>query len=67
MQFYGELMHTNHNPVCLMNIDLIIIFDLFSHFLQKQNNPDKEQLYFSFPYFGHQFEKVKIELIILLN
>ena len=22
-------MHTNHNSVCLINIDLIIIFDLF--------------------------------------
>ena len=31
------------------------------------NNPDKEQLYFSFPYFGHQSEKLKIELIRLLN
>ena len=24
-------MHTNHNSVCLINIDLIIIFDLLSH------------------------------------
>ena len=23
--FYGELMHTNHNSVCLINIDLIIM------------------------------------------
>ena len=30
-------MHTNHNSVCLINIDLIIIFELFSHFLYKQN------------------------------
>ena len=23
--FYGELMHINHNYVCLINIDLIIM------------------------------------------
>ena len=31
------------------------------------NNAAKEQLYFSFSYFGHQSRKLKIELINLLN
>ena len=31
--FYGELMHTNHNSVCLNNIDLIIIFDFKMDFI----------------------------------
>ena len=25
-------MHTNHNSICLIDIDLITIYDMFSHF-----------------------------------
>ena len=35
--FYGELMPTNHNSVCHINIDLIIIFTCFLIFYKKQN------------------------------
>ena len=30
-------MHTNHNSVCLINIDLIIIFDLFFFIISYKN------------------------------